>query len=326
MILLLRKLLFPYYCSGRIQLVVPDFMKQLTINFNFLLAIGLLTILGSCGVSGRKDAAATQLDTSDALARKTELLNTIDSLLGIMPKPSAVPNIIARTGIEYNSSLLCDPKSVDKTAGNSSATAFCLGVFGADIAYMVASERGREAVTRFAFGKKMADRIGISGAIDVHLMESIENNLSNRDSLILLTDSYIKKSSEILKAGEQTKDAAMISAGAVIEGLYITAGLIREYPATGLPKAEQDRILVPLYKTLFDQEASINNLITLLDKVNGDEESAKLQGMLKEMAAIYQEGQWNQKVAASQGKFFPGMFEIAKLDSSIVKVRSSMVP
>ncbi len=289
-------------------------------------ALFFTLILSSCGDSGKKESGAGQLDTSAALTQKTEVLNAVDSLLNILPKPSAVPNIIARTGAEYNSGLLSDVKTADKVEGNSSATAFCLGVLGADIAYMASYEKGKEAIARFGYGKKMADRIGIAGAFDVNLMERLERNLSNRDSLITLTDGYIQKSSEILKSGEQTKDAALISAGAVIEGLYLTAGLIREYPSTGLPKEEQDKILVPLYKTLFEQEASVHNLVNLLEKIGGDAETTKLLDMMKNLSNIYRKGQWNEKVAASQGKLSSAVFEIGDLDAAIVKIRKAMVP
>lgn len=301
-------------------------MKKTLLSNSFSLSyLFFLLILASCGVSGKKEAGTGQLDTS-AVSEKSAMLNAVDSLLTIMPKPSAVPNIIARTGIEYNAGLLSDAKTADKVEGNASATAFCLGVLGADIAYMAAYEKGKEAMARFGQGKKMADRIGISGAFDVDMMERLERNLSNRDSLIDLTDGYIRKSSEILKTGEQTKDAALISAGAVIEGLYLTAGLIREYPTTGLPKEEQDKILVPLYKTLFDQEASVQNLVFLLEKVGGDSESDKLLSMLKGLSDIYRKGRWNEKVAASQGKFSSELFKISELDASIVKIRQTMVP
>jgi len=289
-------------------------------------ALFFTVILSSCGDSGKKESGAGQLDTSAALTQKTEVLNAVDSLLNILPKPSAVPNIIARTGAEYNSGLLSDVKTADKVEGNSSATAFCLGVLGADIAYMASYEKGKEAIALFGYGKKMADRIGIAGAFDVNLMERLERNLSNRDSLITLTDGYIQKSSEILKSGEQTKDAALISAGAVIEGLYLTAGLIREYPSTGLPKEEQDKILVPLYKTLFEQEASVHNLVNLLEKIGGDAETTKLLDMMKNLSSIYRKGQWNEKVAASQGKLSSAVFEIGDLDAAIVKIRKAMVP
>ncbi len=301
-------------------------MKNGLYKLNFSLAaltIGLFW-LSSCGGSDTKEQAAG-LDTN-AVAQKSEVLNAVDSLLRIMPKPSAVPNIIARTGAEYNPAYLCDMKAVEKVEGNASATAFCLGVFGADIAYMAAYEKGKDALNRFVSGKKMADRIGISGAFDVHLMERMETNLSNRDSLIELTDSYIQKSSEILKSGDQTKDAALISSGAVIEGLYLTNSLIRDYPATGLPKEQQDRILIPLYKTLFEQEASISSLISLFEKIEGDTETQKLQGLLNELAGVYREGKWNERIASGKGQITPDMFDISKLDAAIVKLRSAMVP
>jgi hypothetical protein len=295
-------------------------------QFQPVFLLFLIASISSCGGSGKKETDSAGLDTSSASAQKADLLQAVDSLLEIMPKPSAVPNIIARTGIEYNSALLCAESAIEKANGNASATAFCLGAFGADVAYMTAYDKGKEAMKRFISAKKMADRIGISSAFDVHMMERLETNLTNRDSLIDLTDEYIKKSSEILKSGEQTKDAALVSAGAVLEGMYITSSLIREYPSEGLPKEQVNQVLIPLYKTLFDQEASINNLIHLLGKINGDDESKKLMENLKELSSIYREGNWKEKIASGQGKVTSELFDIKNLDQAIVKVRNSMIP
>lgn len=292
----------------------------------FIPGLALALMLNSCGGSEKESASDKAVDSTMILSQKSDLLNAVDSLLAIMPKPSSVPNIIARTGIEYNPSLLSKIPAGNKVESNSSVTAFCLGVMGADIAYMASYEKGKEALAMFVSGKKMADRIGISGAFDADLMERLEENLANRDSMIDLTDGYIKKSSEILRKGEQTKDAALISAGAVIEGLYLAAGLIREYPSTGLPKAEQDKILIPLYQTLFEQEASVHTLVYLLDKVERDEETEKLLTLFKSLSEIYKNGKWNEKIAASKGRFSPEIFEIKELDAAIVKIRQAMVP
>ena len=290
----------------------------------FLVLI-LIASLASCGGSGKKENGSASLDTTSGGAEKAEVLQAIDSLLEIMPKPSAVPNIIARTGIEYNPALLCEEAAIEKANGNASATAFCLGVFGADIAYMTAYDKGKDAEKRFISAKKMADRIGISGTFDVHQLEQLRSNLINRDSLIALTDEYIRRSSEILKKGEQTKDAALVSAGAVIEGMYITSSLIREYPSAGLPKEQVNQVLIPLYKTLFDQEASVNNVIHLLGKTEADEESKKLMASLMELSGIYQQGNWKEKIASGQGKISTELFDIKKLDEAIVKARNGML-
>ena len=81
-----------------------------------------------------------------------------------------------------------------------------------------------------------------------------------------------------------------------------------------------------MYKTLFDQEASVHNLVNLLEKIDGDAETTKLLDMMKNLSSIYRKGQWNEKVAASQGKLSSAVFEIGDLDAAIVKIRKAMVP
>jgi len=305
-------------------------MLKMKFNYRKIAALAILpaVLLTSCGGSNDNKGTENQIDTTSTvvLDKKTSVLNAVDSLLALIPKPSTVPNIIARTGAEYRSSLLCDGKAADRTVGNSSATAFCLGAYGADIAYMAAYDKGKDAVASFVSGKKMADRIGVSNAFDAEMLESVERNLSNKDSLILLTDATLKKSSDLLKSGEQAKDAALLSAGAVIEGLYITGGLIREFPSTGLPKAEQDKILVPLYKAIIDQEASVNSLVSLLQKTGEDPEATKLLGMLKELSGIYKKGDWANKVASNKGGFSPSYSELSELDAAVGKIRTAMIP
>lgn len=288
-----------------------------------VLQSSILILAISCGTETKK--AENQIDTT-AVSTNTEILEAVDNLFSKLPKPSAIPNLIALTGAEYESKLINPATNAGKVMGNSSKSALNVGIYSADVAYMAAYNKGADAVQTFVVGKKLADNIGISGAFDAAVLARIENNLSNKDSLISISDASIARSAGILKSNDQLKDAALLSAGAFVEGLYITCGLIHDYPPTGLPKAEQDKILVPLVNLVIKQEAALNSLIELLQKVNDKDDvlTATITG-LEKAKAIYAKGNWAQKIADNKGDLIPTEGDITELAKEISQIRGAMV-
>jgi hypothetical protein len=157
-------------------------------------------------------------------------------------------------------------------------------------------------------------------------MERIEKNLGEKDSLITISDASIANSSGILKANDQIKDAALLTAGAFVEGLYLTCGLIHDYPPTGLPKAEQDKILVPLVNAVIKQEGALSSLIDLLQKVNDNDEvvNSIITG-LEKSKAIYAKANWAERIANNKGDLIPTENDIKDLAKSISELRKAMV-
>jgi F-type H+-transporting ATPase subunit b len=127
-------------------------------------------------------------------------------------------------------------------------------------------------------------------------------------------------------ANDQIKDAALLTAGAFVEGLYLTCGLIHDYPPTGLPKAEQDKILVPLVNAVIKQEDALSSLIELLQKVNdNDEVVTSIIAGLEKSKAIYAKGNWAERIANNKGDLIPTENDIKDLAKSISELRKSMV-
>jgi len=240
--------------------------------------------------------------------------------------PSDIPNLIAMTGAEYEAKLLNPLENAEKVLDNSSKAAFNIGVFGSDVGYLAAYEKGQEAIKMFAVSKKLGEKIGVSNAFDPSILSRIEKNLGKRDSLISITDASLAHSASILQSNEQMKNASLLMAGAFIEGLYLNCGLIHDYPPTGLPKIEQDKILVPLVNSVIKQEAALESLIELLKKVNdNDELVSKLIGQLEVAQAIYKKAEWPKKIAENKGDMIPTEKDIHDMANSISEIRNSWI-
>jgi hypothetical protein len=294
-----------------------------------VLALSGSYFFASCGGGNKTETAQSELDTS--AGTDAQVLEVVENLFSKLPKPSSIPNLIYMTGAEYEAKMLLPAQGLDKLAatGTNADAACALGMLLSDIGYMAAYEKGHEATRFFVMGKKLADKAGISNSIDQELITKMENNIALKDSLIRLTDLTLARSSEMLKKNDQIKDAALLTAGGLIEGIYLTCGLIHDYPPTGMPKAEQDKILVPLVNTVIRQEDAIADVTELLRKVNepqADERVTSLISRLEAIQGIYTQANWKERLAKNDGSLVPTEKDIDALSRSISELRNSLIP
>ncbi len=292
-------------------------------SFYGIRALVLALFIWSCSTDTAKEEKQS-LD-SNAVSAMAEAAQAADNLMAGLPKFSEIPNLIAQTGAEFESKLLNPASTAEKVSGNSSKAAFNIGMYGADVAYMAVYDKTQEALHTFLASKKLADKVGVIQAFDQVLVDRLEKNLSNRDSLLFIAETSLNHSSRLLKSNQQQKEAALMAAGGFIEGLYLNCGMIHDYPPTGLPQQEQNKILVPLVKSVIKQESSLQNLIELLEKVNnGDEVISGLITDLKKAQEIFAKANWPQKIADNKGDLIPTEKDIHELAVAVSGIRNGM--
>lgn len=292
-------------------------------NFPLFIATLAVVFLHSCGSKPAEEGQA-QMETV-IVDSSAQVLDAVDALLAQLPKPSEIPTLIARTGAEFQMKLINPVENAEKISESMAKSAFSIGVYGADVAYMAAYDKGKDAVKTFVVGKKLAERIGVSSAFDQSIVSRIEKNLNNKDSLIQISDYSISHSTDLLKTNEQLKEAALMAAGGLLEGLYLACGLIHDYPPTGLPQKEQDKILVPLVGSVIMQEKTLNGLIDLCNKLNdNDADLTMVVNKLMVIQAIYAKAGWEQKIAENKGNLIPTEKDIHELAVAIADIRNSL--
>lgn len=300
-----------------------DMIKRiggLAVIMPLTVALSLLPGCGSKTSEEQKSIDTTAVDSSAVL------LDAVDDFLTKLPRPSEIPNLIAKTGAEFQSNLLNPTANAEKFADNNSKAAFNVGMYGTDVGYLSVYEKSQEAMSTFMVAKKLADKLGISAAFDGSMLERVQKNVGNRDSLIALTDASLLQSANVLKANQQMKEAALLTTGAFVEGLYITCGLIHDYPPTGLPKEEQDKILVPLVKAVIDQEEALGSVINLLKKVNDSDAMINSMIIKLEVAqSIYAKANWPKKMAENKGQLIPTESDIHDLAKAVAEIRNDVI-
>lgn len=250
------------------------------VSLSALIAIGL----ASCGPSAKdKSKDSEQLNDVDSLTTRLE------GLIEEMPTPSEVPYMLQTTGAEFNESLINPRANADKYASITNKAALNLGVYAADIGYLVSYDKTQEAIDYVNSAKSLADGLGVIGSFDLELLNQFEKNIGNRDSLTRLLDRTVEKTEDFLKDDNRNKLSALVVAGSFVESLYIATGLVKTYPKDLLPDDAKNLILTPLIRVVLDQKASVPQLLKILGAVEQDD---AVSTMIADLKAL--EGQYNQ--------------------------------
>src|SRR6478609_12199485 len=211
-----------------------------------IICLTLLLTLGlwSCGSKKEKE------DNNDEFKQAEEsLTEEIKDVVYNIPSPSEIPYMLQATGAEFNQSLLSDRKKADQYLTRNDKAALNLGVYAADIGYLVSYDKTQEAIDYVTASKKLANGLGVLGAFDQEALKSFEKNISNKDSLTRLVNDAVKETEKYLKGDNRVKPAALMLTGSFIEGLYISTGLIKTYPKD-LKAEDRMLVLTPLLRVV----------------------------------------------------------------------------
>lgn len=195
------------------SMILHKFILQRIISLSFFLAI----ILFSCNTNKDKKQEIKQpvkeIDTTTILLKYNNTLFTL-------PSPYQATYLIKKSNINFNKSLLNPADRVSSYSTNFTK-ALNIGVYGTDLGYLNIYDQVPDVISYFTIVKKLSQELGIHNALQTSIIERIENNIDNQDSLLhFLTNTY-KQFDIYLKQNNRKDIGALIIAGGWIESLYI---------------------------------------------------------------------------------------------------------
>jgi len=249
-------------------------MKKANISPSFLTYAGIFALLLTIGY-GCKNAKQQQ----EAVEIPSDLMpeDDIESLTGYpLPTSYEVVNLIYEAGASYILTLSNDPqKAGDYITQRDKA--LNLGVYGADLAYASTYMMKQRSLFYLEASKTLIDELGISTTFNMSYSNRVENNIDNRDSMILIVEESFIDTWDHLVTNEQDILARLVVSGSWIEGMHITSNI-----------AQSARDNTTLLEILANQGNSLNKLVSLLEPVKDvDDISMIYQGLL-EIQAIYE--------------------------------------
>jgi len=238
------------------------------IKHKHLFYILLSTLLIFACAEEKIEEQATQSELS-------ERIEGLDLVINGIPSPIEIATIFSESGAQYNKSLL-NPASNINNYNTTMEKALNLGIYGADLNYVMIYNQSQEVSAYLVTVNVLADNLDISGVIDNTLTRRVEKNIGNIDSLIQLVFPIYKNIDKFLHANQQDNVAALILAGGWIEVAYLACQIVGDRPNNDetfliyLKIAEQKRslgYLIGLLRAHKDNPPEINDFIIKLQKI-----------------------------------------------------------
>lgn len=241
--------------------------KQIKIVASILVALPLV-LLTSCGGDDPIIEEAIEEVVEDVIPEGNETYYQI-------PSPDEMFGFVKESGLEFNGELLNPIQSVDNYT-DPQMQALNFGIYSADLAYTAAYEEFNETTKYFGTIQKLAEPIGLSSAFDKSLIERVQKNLDNADSLVAITNTSYFAVVDYLDQNEQGDKLGIIAAAGWLETVYVVANTI-DYDKD---KAAVDR--------LADQKLTLDNLLDYLDKYKSNEDVNEVIGWFNELATVFE--------------------------------------
>ncbi|MFT6678846.1 MAG: hypothetical protein ACJAZG_001519, partial [Granulosicoccus sp.] len=222
-----------------------------------ILALATMILISCDG--GKTDAGLTHVTLVDKKEDKKIDYQTekVNDIFFSIPSPIEMAGLIKGSGSKYNADLLNDIRNRDKYT-SSYSKAINLGIYGADLSYTSVFNRNQESILYMSSAKQLADELGVSAAFNSDVMNRIEENVDNRDSLLGIISETFYILDAYLKENNRSSVSAQVISGGWIEGLYIAACVY-----------EDDEAKSPeLITRIVDQKYALDDLIALVESYN----------------------------------------------------------
>lgn len=190
-----------------------------------------------------------KINEEKTLVEFEDELETIDeNIFYRFPSPEEIFTFIKSSDLQYNDGSLNNPNNFKKYSGIKQQ-ALNLGVYISDLAYITMFEQHEASLDYFIAIHSLSEELKISSAFDEPLIQRISDNIGNSDSLVVISGDAYANIVAYLDENEREDLLSLISAGTLIESLYLNIDYIDLY--------SNDNTMI---KKILDQKFVINNL------------------------------------------------------------------
>jgi len=208
-----------------------------------------LPTLNSCGSRSNKEQSS---DLKENLLPDTlSMLVKFDNSLFPLPSPYQAATLIKKKDIPFDESI-ASPLDNYQHFSTAFKKALNLGIYGTDLSYLNIYDRTPESISYLSVIKNLSDQLGISASFDQSFFSSIEKNINNKDSILVLLSKTYRNTDSYLRVNDRKNIGSLILAGGWVESLYIL---------TRIGKGSNDREII---NRIGEQKHPLDNLIEIL--------------------------------------------------------------
>ena len=127
-----------------------------------------------------------------------------------------------------------------------------IGIYGTDMGYLNIYDQVPDIISYFTVIKKLSGELGLNSAFQASLIDRVEKNIDNQDSLLYFLTNTYREFDSYLKNSNRKDVGILIVTGGWIESLYLLAQITDE---------NKNRSII---NRLGEQKHPLDNLIELL--------------------------------------------------------------
>lgn len=207
-------------------------------------------------------------------------LKTAAKVVYTLPSPVEMAELLHATNAVYDVSILNDPDGIDDYVTDMKRS-FNLGVYFADLSFTSMFDYPMDAMKFMGSAQALSSELNIEGVFTEEVRMKLEDNMSNKDSLMDIIASTYMETDLYLQDNDRPTVSKAILAGAWLEGLYIAVNL-------KLDAGKES----PIWNKIAEQKPALTNLINMLKGVEGKEFDQKI-AELTELELLFKEVQLN---------------------------------
>lgn len=219
-----------------------------TFKLIFILFAALFLVYG-CGSRGNKEN--TSENKENLLPDTLSMLVKFENSLFPLPSPYQAATLIKKKNLPFDENIAC-PLDNYKNYSTAFKKALNLGVYGTDLSYLNIYDRTPESISYLSVIKNLSDQLGISASFDESFFSSVEKNINNKDSILVLLSKTYRNTDSYLRVNDRKNIGSLILAGGWVESLYIL---------TKISKGTDDREVI---NRIGEQKHPLDNLIEIL--------------------------------------------------------------
>ncbi len=206
-----------------------------------------------------------------------------------LPSPVEMADILHKTKAVYDVEILNNPNAISNYVTDYTR-ALNLGVYFADLSFTSMFDYPQEAMKFMGSAQAMSDELNIQGVFTEEVMMRLEENMSNKDSLIDIVSSTYVDTDLYLQDNERPIIAKAILAGAWLEGLYIAVNLETDSNQSSL-----------IWEKIGEQKSALSNLVKMLEDCN-DTQFDYLIAELNKLVNIFDEVKLNYQTTIKKSQ------------------------
>lgn len=224
-------------------------LKRKTHLIILLIFFVLISVVNSCKPGVEKEET-TQQQTKRTIDTSTVLIK-FNNTLFTLPSPYQATYIIKKSDFTFKKNILNPAENVSNYT-TSFQKALNIGVYGTDLGYLNIYDQIPDVISYFTVIKKLSQELGIESALQIEIIDRIEENIDNQDSLLhFLTGTY-RQFDSYLRSNNRKEVGALILTGGWIESVYILSHVALE---------SNNRMVI---NRLGEQKHPLDNLIEIL--------------------------------------------------------------